>query len=236
MHKNHIRNLSLRSLSVRLSSCYCINGAEALMGGLIWLKHFARLSSFCLSDPSDLCTSFFHITLVVVISPLSCPSPLPLVAFALLLTLFLQPHSSLIAPCPTTSPFSPSLQIFIILPLPPPSPLSSPLFSPTRFVMVHTSLKKIFPLHSNAPPHYCSLCCHWCRRRCRDVKLHQRRLHIASAHSPVVICGWVTTLSLSLADPLTPSASILPTSPLFSSLSPAYLHISPSLSRTTKNK
>ena len=81
MHKNHIRNLSLRSLSVRLSSCYCINGAEALMGGLIWLKHFARLSSFCLSDPSDLCTSFFHITLVVVISPLSCPSPLPLVAF-----------------------------------------------------------------------------------------------------------------------------------------------------------
>lgn len=44
------------------------------------------------------------------------------------------------------------------------------------------------------------------------------------------------SLSLSLAAPLTPSASILPTSPLFSSLSPAYLYISLSLSRTTKKK
>lgn len=49
---------------------------------------------------------------------------------------------------------------------------------------------KIFPLHSNAPPHYCSLCCRWCRRQCWDVKLHQRRLHIASAHFPVVSRSW----------------------------------------------
>ena len=48
---------------------------------------------------------------------------------------------------------------------------------------------------------------------------------------PVVSRGRETTLSL-----LTPSASLLPSSPLFSSLSPAYLCISPSLSRTTKKK
>lgn len=98
-----------------------INGG----GGLIWLKHFARLSSFCLSDPSDLRTSFFHITLFVVISPLSCASPLPLVAFALLLSFFLQPHSSLIVPVPYDLP--PSLPPDLHYP-PPASPLP-PLLS-----------------------------------------------------------------------------------------------------------
>ena len=113
--------------------------------------------------------------------PHLCPSLHLLYCFLSFLSLTL--HLSSL--CPATSPLPPSLQIFIILPLPPIYPLlSSLLLSPTRFVMVLTSQKKkkIFPLHSNAPPHYCSLCCHWCGRRGRDVKLHQRRLHIASAH------------------------------------------------------
>ena len=183
MHKNHIQNLSLSSLSFGLSSCYCISGAEAFMGGLIWitlcqiviilslwpawLTHiFLPHHSVCCHLASSLCLT-------------SAPRCICFIAFFL-------SSASLFTyrPCALRPP--PSLPPDLHYPPPaphlPPPLLSSPLSNQICNGAHFPKKKKIFPLHSNAPPHYCSLCCHWCGRRGRDVKLHQRRLHIASAH------------------------------------------------------
>lgn len=156
----------------------------------VWLI-LISLPLFCCCHPSlpPFCTS------------LSLTSAL--LAFALLLSFFLiSPSTSLLcshlsSSCHTTFLSPPPSPLFL-------SSLASHLHYPPPCNCAHSL--KIFPLHSNAPPHYCSLCCLWCRRQCWDVKLHQRRLHIASAHFPVVSWSWKWfSIALSL---LTPASSL----------------------------
>lgn len=130
MHKNHIRNLSLHSLSVRLSSCYCINGAEALMGGVdltktlcqiviilslwpVWLTHiFLPHHSVCCHLASFLCLTSAPRCICFIAFFLSSASLFTYRPRALRPPPFPPSRSSLSSPClpSTPSPLLSSLQ------------------------------------------------------------------------------------------------------------------------------
>lgn len=157
-------NLVSHSLSVRLSS-FALNGAESIME-VAGIKHFTRLyysvpmtylhifspPLFCCCHPP----SFLHLPV-----PNLCPFRIYFIAFVLShLSYSLSPLFSLIVlvPCDLTLCHPPPF-----LPLLPPSRSSlspaSPLGLSSQICNGAHSVQ-IFPLHSNAPPHYCSLCWH----------------------------------------------------------------------------
>lgn len=106
-------------------------------------------------------------------------------------------------------------------------PPAFPFFSPTRFVMVLTLWKSSHSIATRLLTN-CSLCCHWCRRRRREVKLHQRRLHIALAHFPVVSRSWKSfSLSLSLlTHSFFPSFFLISFIAITHTFSPSFLFLS----------
>lgn len=138
--------------------------------GVIKIKHFGRLcysvSVTCLTHThfSSLLFCCCHPpSLFLSLSvPHLCPSCICFIAFFLISPSTSLLCSHLLSSCHAT---------FLSPPFPSPlflSSLASHLHYPPPCNCVHSL--KIFPLHSNAPPHYCSLCCRWCRRQCRDVK------------------------------------------------------------------
>lgn len=182
LHKNHARSQNCVWLQRLFSNP---NGAD----GIKW----KTLADCCYSD-SVTCLTRTHFSSLFFCSCQPPPRRLfctslsltsALLAFALLLPFVLiSPPTSLLS-----SHLSSSCHA-TFLSYPPPSLLFLSTLASHLHYPPPCNCAQIFPLHSNAPPHYCSLCCRWCRRQCWDVQLHQRRLHIASAHFLVVSWSW----------------------------------------------
>lgn len=207
--------------ALQTASCSLFPFTWSHTGGVL-IESLYQIVVILLPRPAWHMTIYIIHHCVVPIAPPLCSSPLPLLH---LLYCFL-PHLSLrrrpralrppLTHSPPAPPLLPDLHYLLAFPL-------------SIQICDGAHSLKILPLHSNAPPH-CSLCCYWCRRRRRDVKLHQRRLHIASARFPVVSRSWklfpssfLTNTLVSSLPPFIPSYLRYSLSLTLSSPSPAHL-------------